>query len=73
MKKSRNISFYAYKRAFGETVHIFELFAHNCVKNERKSFKTIGVTLLIFYDFDHFQLQLRNLNLLNPCKKIRVS
>ena len=73
MKKSRIISFYAYKRAFSENVHIFELFAHNCVKYGCKSFKTIGVTLLIFYDFDHFELQLRNLNLLNPCKKIRVS
>ena len=73
MKKSRIISFYAYKRVFDENVHLFELFAHNCVKYGCKSFKTIGVTLLILYDFDHFELQLRNLNLLNPCKKIRVS
>ena len=30
------------KRAFGENMHIFELFTHNCLKNRCKYFKTIG-------------------------------
>ena len=55
MKIDDFFSFDAYDRSFVRKTVFFGLFAYNIVKNMSKKSKSIGVTLSIFVDFDHFE------------------